>query len=103
MGLALGTEADRRFHFAGAADDHGLTALAFVQGVEHAQNAAGLVEEAVAVAVAIGAVAIIHGAAESRVRFGVAVAADRQVMAGEDPGELADYWSDRRRCRRRSC
>ena len=39
VGLTLRTEADRRLHFAGAADDDGLTALVFVQALEHAQNA----------------------------------------------------------------
>src|SRR5207244_11992594 len=63
-------------------------ALRLGQGVEDAQHGAGLIEEDVSLAVAVRAVAVVHRTAERRIRLGVAVAADRQVVAGEQPGVL---------------
>ena len=88
MGLAGGRNRIDGSSSPGRADDDGLLALVFVQGVEDAQHAAGLEVEELRLAVAVGAVAVIHGAAEGRVGLGIAVAADGDVMAGEDPGVL---------------
>src|SRR5262245_56188790 len=68
--------------------DHNPFALLFRQGLVDAQYALCLIIEDVPIAVAIGAVAIVHRPAESRAFFRVPIAADCQVMAGEDPGKL---------------
>src|SRR5262249_52774570 len=81
-------EAHRRQALAGGAIDDGAITLFAVEGVEDAEHGLGLVIEAVARAVAVRAVAVVDGPAEGRARLGVAVAADGEVMAREDPGPL---------------
>src|SRR6185312_4965656 len=89
MGLASLAELDRWFLFARRTIDHGLLALVFIEGVEHAADRLGLIVEAIALAVTVRAVTVVHRAAEGRVRHRIAVAADGDVVALEHPGELA--------------
>src|SRR5262249_29879741 len=88
--LAAETHGARAFAriLPGVADDDGAAALGFGQRIKDAQDRPGLVEEDVALAVAVRTVAVVHWPAECGVRLGIAVAPDRQVMAGEQPRVL---------------
>src|SRR5262249_12785429 len=88
MCLAGLAEPDRRRVLAGAAVQLGLLALLCVEHVVRADNALGLIEPDIVRRVAIGAMAVIHRPAECRPFFRVAVAADGQVVAGDNEGVL---------------
>src|SRR5688572_26516671 len=68
--------------------DDGLLALFLVERAIDAEHALGLIEEDVSWAVADGAVSVVHRPAEGRRGLAVAVAADREMVTGEDEAEL---------------